>query len=313
MQPTISLASYAIRVWDADERAPDVLSDFADGVDLFDFLREFLGDLKKNPSHDEEGQQIVRVQEFKVAGRQIRGLIETGEYGSASELWDVRKKALAHERTITEADMIPFYFLFDLPIGQDEGFIVLERRGMLGIRTTLSHALQAAFTKKFPGYQLRFQPLVNAKEIEKYAKGKIESVHFIRFDIPKDVADAFEGGHKEVKGRAEFVVHALRGRELPLNSKLRTFLRGGTKVGDWIALDETNFEYQNVKVTTRVGRSRRTIDFSKVKQLRSYHDITDAVKIDIKTGNPEFDSINQLAESLVEQIRSQIVKNNGTR
>ena len=182
---------------------------------------------------------------------------------------------------------------------------------MSGIRQLLYHAVSTEFEKKFKDHRLRFDPLVQSKELEKYAKGKIESIRFVRFDIPKDISEAFGSGHKEVKGRVELVVHAQRGKSLPLNDKLSIFLRGGTKVGELIALDETNFEYQNIKMRSRVGRSSRTIDLARQKHLRSYHDISDTVQFDPKSGNPQFDSIHELATTLAGQLKNQMYKKNG--
>jgi hypothetical protein len=311
MQPTTSLASYAIRVWNIDEREADPISSFADDSDLFDFLNDFFVGLKTKVAHDASVQQVLRVKTLNVVGRQLSGIIETGEYGSESELWDVKKASLAHMRKTTEADMIPFYFLVDLPKGPDEGLLVLERRGMSGIRQVLYHAVSSEFDHKFKDHRLRFDPLVQGKELEKYVKGKIESIRFVRFDIPKDISDAFASGHKEVKGRVELVVHAQRGKSLPLNDMLSRFLRGGTKVGELIALDETKFKYENIKMQSRVGRSRRTIDLARTKHLRSYHDISDTVQFDPKSGNPKFDSIHGLATALAEQLKSQMYKKNG--
>lgn len=311
MQPTISLASYAIRVWNIDEREADPISSFSDGADLLDFLNVFFAGLKTKVAHDENVRQVLRVKTLKAVGRHISGIIETGEYGSESELWDVKRESVAHMRKTTEADMLPFYFLADLPEGLDEGLLILERRGMSGIRQLLYHAVNAEFEKKFMAHRLRFDPLVQSRELAKYAKGKIESIRFVRFDIPKDISEAFGSGHKEVKGRVELVVHAQRGKSLPLNDKLSRFLRGGTKVGELIALDETHFEYQNIKMRSRVGRSSRTIDLARQKHLRSYHDVSDTVQFDPKSGNPQFDSIHELATTLAGQLRSQMYKKNG--
>jgi hypothetical protein len=310
MQPTISLASYAIRVWNIDERKADPVSSFSDGADLLDFLNTFFDGLKTKVAHDENIKQVLRVKTPTVVGRQISGIIETGEYGSESELWDVKKASVAHNRKATEADMLPFYFLADIPDGPDEGLLILERRGMSGIRQLLYRVVSAEFEKKFKDHRLRFDPLVQSKELAKYAKGKIESIRFVRFDIPKDISEAFGAGHKEVKGRVELVVHAQRGKSLPLNDKLRKFLRGGTKVGELIALDETNFEYQNIKMRSRIGQSRRTIDLAREKHLRSYHDISDTVQFDPKSGNPRFDSIHELATTLAGQLKKQMYKKN---
>jgi hypothetical protein len=308
MARTFSLAAYAVKVWDVEERSAEQIADFGQGSDLLDFFKQFLTDLKTNTINDDKVHQVLRVTILKSGARRLYGVIETGEYGAESELYDVKKRQIAHRRKTTEADMLPFYFLVDLPEGVDEGILLLQRQGMFGIRKLFHHAIGQVFDGKFPGYVLRFLPLVENKEIQKYAKGKIESIRFIRFGIPRDVADAYDSGHKETRGSVELVIRARRGSNLPLNSRLRQFLRGGKEIKDLIALDELNFKYENVKVKSRVGTSTRTLDLSRPNRLRSYYDISGRVELDPKTGHPEFDSIRALSEEILEQIRSTIYK-----
>jgi hypothetical protein len=202
--------------------------------------------------------------------------------------------------------MLPFYFLIDLPEGADEGFMVLQRTGMYGIRKMLSEFLTQEFEVSFTDYQLHLHPLVESAEIKKYQKGKIESIRLINFKIPSDIADAFDSGHRETKGTVELVIRARRGGSLPIGDKLRQFFSGTRQLGKFIALDETHFPYQNVKVKSRVGGTTRTVDLAHLNHLRSYHDITDRVVLDNKSGHPKFESINKLADDLVARIKSEI-------
>ena len=136
------------------------------------------------------------------------------------------------------------------------------------------------------------------------SEGKIESIRFISFDIPTDVTDAFGGGHVEREGHAELVIRARRGGSLPIRERLREIFAGRRTAGNFIALDETNFQYQKVKVTSRVGRSSRTVDLSRLNRLRSYYDISDEVAVDPRSGHPQFDSIHELATDLAGRIRA---------
>jgi hypothetical protein len=306
MPRSISLAAYAVKVWSVEEKQDKQVSRFADNADLLEFFDRFLSTVKSSTLHDKDFQQVLRVQKLKKEKRRIYGVIETGEYGQESTLWDVEKKSVAHERKTTEADMLPFYFLLDIPEGPDEAVLLLQRLGMFGIRQVLHQALDRKFQERFPDYRLRLNPLVEAKEIEKYTKGKIESIRFVHFGIPSDIAEAFDSGHKEIEGRVELVVHARRGSSLPLTDKLRQFLKGDKELGKLIALDDSGFEYENIKVKSRVGRTSRTVDLANLKHLRSYYDVTDSVRVDRGSGHPQFDSIHSIASDLADRLKDDL-------
>lgn len=308
MPRALSLAAYAIKVRDVGEREDEIISDFAEGEDLLDFFQQFFGDLKDKKIDDKIIQQVLSVETLKVEGRKLYGIVETGEYGEESVLWDVERLKVAHRRKKTEAEMLPFYFHLDLPEGTDEGILLLQRLGAIGIRQLLHFAVSRAFEKKHADHRLLFLPLVEPKEVEKYVKGRIESIRFIRFGIPSDLSDAYDAGHKEEGGYVELVVHARRGSNLPVNNRLKQFFEGRREIKDLIALDETKFKYDNIKVRSRVGASSRTINLASPKRLRSYYDISETVRLDAKTGHPKFDSIHTLAEEIVGRIKSTIYK-----
>jgi hypothetical protein len=307
MARTFALAAYAIKVWNLEEKEYEQVSNFSEGSDLLDVLVKFFTQLAKKASRDKAAQQIVRALKVKtdIDARRIYGVIETGEYGYESDLFDVESEKVVHKRKSTEAVMFPFYFMADIQDGTDEAIIVIQRTANLGIRQLLYQMLTTKFDQDFDDCSLRFLPLVEEKEVEKYQKGAIEKIRFISLNITKDITDAFDKGHQEKPGYMEIVVHAKRGSSLPIQNRLRQFFSGQKPLGTLIALDENNFKYQDIKVTSRVGGSRRTVDLAKLRKLRSYHDISD-IALDGNTGHPKFQAIHERAEALVNKIKKQI-------
>jgi hypothetical protein len=305
MPKLISLAAYAVKVWDREDSECETLSNFGEGKDLFDYCHTFLAALQKKTANDKEFQHVIRIKKLKLESRRMYGIIETGDYGQESVLLDVDTEKVAYERLTNHANLLPFYFLFDLPVGSNTGIILLQRMGMFGIRKMLYRAMTEEFDKQFPDSRLQFHTLVDEEEIKKFQRGKIESIRFISFNIPSDVTDCFDSGHTEKIGRAELVIRARRGGFLPLSGRLRKFFAGGQSVPKLIALDETNFKYQDIKVKSRVGRSSRTMDLGNPNRLRSYYDITDTVEVD-KTGHPRFTSIHELAEAMASRLRANL-------
>ena len=305
MPHAISLAAYAVKVWDPEERESEPISAFDDEHDLLDFLHDCLNSLTQRSSRNEGQKQVLRVKSLKRDNRTLSGIIETGEYGIESTLLDVETGKEVHKRKTNEANMLPFYFLIDLPEGVDEGIILLQRTGMYGIRHILAGILDVMFDQRFPEYRLRFHSLVESKEIEKYQKGKVETIRFISFKIPSDITDAFDRGHKEALGHAELVVQAKRGSHLPINSTLSQFFSGKRELAKLVALKETNFRYDDIKIRSRVGRAARTMDLSDLKRLRGYHDISDEVDLD-HSGHPKLSSIHRLAEALRDRLLAKL-------
>jgi hypothetical protein len=302
MTKIISLACYSIKIRERYNSDSEVISNFGGGQDLFDFCLNLLTDLKKKTSNDKQFQHVVRVKKLTDERRQIFGIIQTGDYGQESELLDVDTEKVAYERRTNHANMLPFYFLFDLPSGSNTGILLLQRMGMFGIRKMLFRVLSDKFESQHGDFTIRLDPLVDEKEIAKFQKGKVESIRFISFDIPSDITDGFDSGHTEHVGRAELIIRAKRGGFLPVSRMLRKFFAGGVEIPQLIALDETNFKYQDVKVRSRVGRSIRTVDLRNLSKLRSYYDITDEVAVD-RSGHPKFTSIHEIAEDMVVRLR----------
>ena len=161
-----------MRVWNIDEREYDPVHNFGEGSDLIDFLRTFLTALREDTLNDPDGQQVLRVQRLEQSGRCLYGIIETGEYGTESNLWDVRAQEVVYRRRRGQADMMPFYFQADLPEGPDEGILIVQRMGLFGIRKLLYGALRPAFQRQFEDCDLRLQPVVDQAEIEGDVGGK---------------------------------------------------------------------------------------------------------------------------------------------
>src|SRR6266478_902907 len=303
-----SLAAYSINVWNFEEREREVISDFEDEQDLLELLSKFLSDLQIKASHDKTNRVLLTVEMLKIdeKARTLCGLIETGEYGSESKLRDVDTQEVVYKKKVKEAAMLPFYFLFDLPEGSEDGILILQRTGMFGIRKILTAVIDFWFDAEFPDYGLRLHPLAEPGDLEKYKDGQVETVRFIGYDVPSDIADALNTANKKFDGHVELVITARRGSFLNVKDRIRRFFNKEVELNKFIALKETKFKYQDVKLKTKVGRSRRTVSLGGLKLLRSYYDITDDVTVDGATGHPTFDSIDELAKGLAGKVKKSL-------
>jgi hypothetical protein len=89
---------------------------------------------------------------------------------------------------------------------------------------------------------------------------------------------------------------------------MREFLRDAFRnreISGRYALDEGQFfEYDDVKAVTKVGNSSRTIFASNPQRIRSYHDVTEKIKI--AAGHPTYESMHEQALQLYASISKQI-------
>lgn len=301
MSRTVSLAAYLIKIRDVNAREDEVLSDFADEKDFVEYLNTQLGAMKVT-KHNEEAQLVLSVSKLIKNDRVLTGIIETGEYGIESNIYSVSEKKIVYKRKKQEADLWPFYFMVDIPEGTDEGLLILQRSGNYGIRHVLSRFLRDSFDNDFADLRLRLDPIVDAEQIKKYSQGVVKELRFVKISLPPDLEDCYDSGHKEVHGQMELVIKARRGGTLPLQKYVASLLKKRERSGIF-AIDDGNFEYNDIKIKAKVGGSSRTFSVGEPK-LRSYHDITDIIKYG-SGGHPSFDSINEAAENLADRLKKQ--------
>ncbi len=243
----------------------------------------------------------MSVQKLEKSSRALSGIIETGQYGIESNFINVTTKKSVYRRKKQDAEMLPFYFYVEIPEGTEDGLLILQRTAAFGIRRVLHWILKLAFENKNPDLRPKFMPLVASTEIDKFVKGKIQQVNFVRKIVPADIADSFRTGNKEVNGIMELVIKARKGSILPVNEFIASIFKS-RKVSGIFALDEDQkFPYENIKAKVKVGQSTRTINAADPGRIRSYYDITDAVKIGAG-GHPVYDSIKEQAQTLASRL-----------
>ena len=283
------------------------LSDFANHNDLLSVVKRYLASRSAATYSRESSRsrKLLRVNKTQNNGRYACGIIETGEYGYEAILYDVNRKTVSYRRSTLDAEMLPFYFLINILRGRDEGILLLQRTGNIGIRDVLFHDLSEFIASQFPNVVLEINPLVPKNVVSGYLRsGKLKKVRFVRFTVPSDVTDAYDrGGHVEETGYVEYTVSARRGGVVPFTGRLTEVVNGNRAVTQMVELHD--FDYDTVKVVLDIGGSSKTIDLSDYGKLRVYYDITDDVELGTN-GHPEFDSIHRIAEDFMQNV-SQLV------
>jgi hypothetical protein len=307
------LSAYTIRIREKGQsKSHEKLDSFDGNHDFLEELSRFLKKQKQVQEHDAEAQHLMLLEKLEEDERTLSGVIRSGQYGQACEVVNAKKFDVVYHKKIDDADMLPFYFRFEVPADSDEGLFIVQRGSATGggVKTTLVRRLTGDFEKRYEEYKLDFGPLLPAEVVEGAAKhGTIQKVRFIHFGLPSDIAERYGSGHKEKFGSMELVIKARRNSSLPLKPELLKFFRSkDKKLGEFYELKDVNFDFQEVRVDVKVGRQKRSISLGDLSSSPLY-DVSSDVEFSTKDGSATYDSIHEAAGKLAEELKAGIYGN----
>ena len=277
-----SLGCYTMRVQNRITQDYLPLNDLAGGQDLFDIFSQYCRDRQATTSIDNQTQKLIKINRFYPRLRSVCGIVETGEFGYEADIFNVQLNNVAYQRTVNDAEMMPYYLLTNFPAQRTVGVLMLQRRSQFGISTVFARDFMQYFEDTCPEERVLLNYLVPQQLIDQYMEnGELTKVRFIRHTIPSDIADFYDaGGPVEENGHIELTVVAGRGWRIPLKNQIRNVLGGSRNVREMVELQ--NFKYDNVKVELDVAGSRRTLDLSNIMNgegtLRYYRGIGDRAR-----------------------------------
>jgi hypothetical protein len=305
MSNNIYLAPYSIRVRDVKNDRYVNAGDRNDwGADLLEVFSTYfemhMPSLPFDP--EDKNKKTIRPEFCKKEARTIFGIVKAGEYGLKSELRNVENDQSSYERQTTDAELIPYFFLLNIPNETSQGIAIFQRLGNRGFKDIFDKDFSSHIKGRFSSqYKVEISPLIPRDMVKAYLRNRILKVKLIKHSFPKEVSDVdLSGLPKEEQGEAEFILKAGRNKGFPtsLLDKLRgnidSFLGGNnTSVGSLLEIQ--GFQADNVKIEVQVGDKRRTIDFSNIDKLRFTEDVTNRVKIDTNSGSPDFEDLKKIA------------------
>jgi len=273
--------------------------------DLFAVLQSMLASLREKPNDDTDSKQLLEVEQILTSGREVYGIIKTGPYGLTSEGRDVRTNTVAYKKLAHHADLMPFYFHFDLPAGRDKGILALQRTGIFSIHGALSGFLGKELKKRFPDFLLFLNLVADKQVIEQYVKddSELTEIHFLQHQLSTDIADALKkSGAPAQKGSLEYVVR-LRDAGFPFKSAILNCVRGTGSPQALVELLEVPIDVDNVKIKTRTAGKDRTVNLGDPRKgLRADYDVSSDVKLE--GGHPTLESIHSVASALINDHRT---------
>lgn len=300
-QNNISLAAYTVRVRKNGSPGEFLqLLKYSPHKNIVDELRNFLNQNILQYQRDEAAKTLLKVQQSTPNGNLTWGNLQAGNYGYEAELIDARHNTMSYKRHENDAEMLPYYYLFDFQEKANYGIALFQRFGVHGFKEIFVRQFEEFFKQNNPEYRIEFQQLIPEGLVNRYLeKGKISTITFIKHNPVGTLEDLLEGNNTR-QFHAELSVKANRGYHLgsKIKEKINTALKKEAQLQGIFELGD--FDFDAVKVKVKVGKESRTISLDGESEMRAYFDISDEVKV--KNGHPELESIDKAAKKLLAEL-----------
>lgn len=307
--PKISLAAYSISVRQLRNQQQILPLDNFDGSNnLADCIFQYCSVMTTERHTNANIKTVLYVNEIErnEDARIIYGIAHRGEYGFESVLYDTDRKEDSHNRTTTEAEMIPYYFLFWIAPGASRGIAILQRFGNLGIRTDFHDSIMLQFREQFLDYRIDINPLMPIDVIRQYVnEGDLKALEFKHFSAPSDISDLIGQDNVRDAGHFKVEVRAKRNSVLQKPEWMLNLL----EAREYTAIVElVNHSVEDVRAEIQFAGTTKKIDFTNFSGIRAYFDITDEIEVE-SNGHPNFSSMHNRALGLLEELKREVSRN----
>ena len=286
------------------------LSNFDNGKDFLSLVDSMFLSWKQDLTHhvvkDEEAKKVSRLQKnsqgiwiYHRHQTYIDGIIESGDYGTQEDIIDIETGKAKYTKTTKDAALIPFYFMLYIEPNTNEGYLILERIGNIGIFSVLDKAMREfmgplmneRFTLNIVPYLVPQILEMNLAAVGGAKKVVLKGVDKSQFRDMK-TADNFEECSTEVSFVApknkfiqevKNVIDSLKGKKEDEPYKVN------------------NVECRDVAFELDINGSRRTISVAKMTSIGMNVDITKRIVADA-TGYPTYSSLKSESDILLSYL-----------
>jgi len=106
-----SLATYTIRIKDKSSNRYVLIDNIGSGTDFLNVMRDYFLNRHMNIAHHQAQKKILKIRKFKPQQyRGFSGIVETGEYGYETELFDTNSGRITLEDISMRLKCYPFIF-----------------------------------------------------------------------------------------------------------------------------------------------------------------------------------------------------------
>lgn len=269
------------------------------GAWFFDFFSKLSNAVKGLP--DKRLMRIERI-EANADLTFVCAIVHTGEYGFESRLYDSAESKIKHKRSVTEAELIPFFVSIAAPKDAEWGVVTLQRFKNYGIRDFISPALIDTFEREKKA-KMALERLVPATFVQQlYNDASIKAMKFVRYSLPEDIANALgKDLYTPHVQEVEIVVKAKRKGFLPKKLGFADLITGKKNYADVVAIQD--WDYDAIKLEMEFAGRRRTIELGKPYKATPNLDISEEVKTG-PDGHPVWDDLVAVSATFSGELMS---------
>lgn len=296
---TVTISAHSLRVKNHRDEEYYNLSKLPNRHTLLGLLEQYLNKLKDQAPSEDVNHVLLTTSNVQKTTRSISACLERGEYGVVSKLLDVRKRVVAYERSVNEAEMMPFFFLAAIPAHAKMGVAAFQMESNAGVRTRFKIEFEDFLRSQCGDVDFEIETIVPKRLIQNFVKKqRVTKLRFVNLKTPRSIAQAFQGNNIGKNTTIELQVKVKHGANLLLAEGIKDIVKGSKPVSEFVQL--RGFEYDTVKAEFEVGGKHRTIDFTNHGSFHADYDITKNAQG--PNGYPTFDSIYPPARDIVIEI-----------
>lgn len=268
-------------------------------VDIPTFLTRFVNDrLEDGAVSDEEKERSYYFEPTETYGvGSLRGTINYGTFGYASNIRNGKRKAIAFKRKATDVEDIPLYFDIWCPTRANFAMIALQSFGGKSCVHLVLHEMQKMFEALNPGYRLHTIKLMgNDSPASLFANAPVKTMTFIRHNASTDSFSSYRNGlAKPVDIQVTY--KAKRGGMLgTLRDMGGTFSENDT--GLILFEGET---YHEATAEVMVGKRRRPVGIIGPNSETGTIDVSETITY-ANTGHPTFPTIKKQSNEIMQDF-----------
>jgi len=232
----------------------------------------------------EDNKKTISIDTIEIDGRDIHGLVKSGEYGIGADFYDTLvKKVTPNARKETDSEIYPFFFHFHIPESMYEGKLILQTFAVYGVTTVLQRYLNDCLESS--GYTVSFNRMISGDVFSQMEESSIKEIQLIRKNVPKDIAEKFyRGSFEDVRERRIYTVSRRKKFE---PSQYLMDLVSSPKTPYYEILGET---FSEVKAIITQSGSRRTLTFGSGEESIREELILDS-DFPQKNGHPRYPNL----------------------
>ena len=325
MAQTYSLSIYSITINKRGDRDDlQILSDFNEGKDLYNYILSMLNMWKLNHKTHEEENPIaldeVESKAFRIGkdaegkslmykiGRSISGIIESGEYGTEEDGIDINTGKSTFRKKKTEALLKPFYFQFYIPENAVRAFLIVERIGVNGIMSIMKNAILKDFSSKdCDDFVLNIAPLTLNKLVDKKMQqmsGEAKKIILRKVHKEDLRVSRILGQQVEKAGiTTDIVFNAAINKVFSFGNFLERIKTKYNKDTRLYEVDE-DVSCSDVTFNVKINGQEKVFSLQNIQTLGMSVDITSKVKLGINS-YPTYRSVHDEADEVLSYIREQ--------